>query len=291
MYTFGTQQISILGHNLLALTLVATLFAWSSTTALHAEGGIPVKREILALYDGGREGGASATRIHRFAEMPLNHLGFMLHYHDVRTPLPDPADIDRYRGILTWFAGPVLDVDAYLAWIGQVAGKGPRFVLLGDVGIAITSRNLPFINRLFGALGLRHTGEYVMATRGTRVVHKDAELIEFECQLDPVLAEYPIIEVVGAHVRLGLALETPPHEGRLPTSVLTVNEKGAYAAFNYEFCHQRAPTHRGKWLLDPFTFFQLAFGAQRFPVPDTTTVSGRRLFFCQLHSERWSNFS
>ena len=69
---------------------------------------------------------------------------------------------------------------------------------MGDLGIAITPRNLPFVNRLFGALGLRHTGDYVIPTRGTRVVRKDAELIEFECQLDPVLPAYPIVDVIEA---------------------------------------------------------------------------------------------
>ena len=48
---------------------------------------IPVKREILALYDGAQESEADYTRIHRFAEMPLNHLGFILRFHDIRTKL------------------------------------------------------------------------------------------------------------------------------------------------------------------------------------------------------------
>ena len=288
---FGSQRNVGLRYHLLALALMAALVACGSTIAAYAQAGVPVKREILALYDGAREGSVTATRIHRFAEMPLNHLGFVLRYHDVRTPLPDQADIERYRGVLTWFAGPVSDSNVYLAWLVEVSRKRLHIVVMGDLGIAITPRNLPFVNRLFGALGLRHTGDYVIPTRGTRVVRKDAELIEFECQLDPVLPVYPIVDVIEADVRVGLALESPPHEGRLPASLVTVNKKGAYAAFDYEFCHQRAPTHRGKWFINPFAFFDLAFGAQRFPIPDTTTVSGRRLYFGQLNSEGWSNLS
>jgi hypothetical protein len=37
----------------------------------------PLKREILALYDGREEPRPDQTRIHRFAEMPLNYLGFV----------------------------------------------------------------------------------------------------------------------------------------------------------------------------------------------------------------------
>ena len=38
----------------------------------------PVRREILAIYDSREEPRPDQTRIHRFAEMPLNHLGFVV---------------------------------------------------------------------------------------------------------------------------------------------------------------------------------------------------------------------
>jgi hypothetical protein len=42
-----------------------------------------VKREILALYDSAQEGtDANRTRIHRYAELPLNHEGFVVDFRD-----------------------------------------------------------------------------------------------------------------------------------------------------------------------------------------------------------------
>ena len=99
----------------------------------------PVKREIIALYDGAQEGEAELTRIHRFAEMPLNHLGFILRFHDVRSKLPEPAEMERYRGVLTWFVGSVANGDAYLAWASQVSRTNLRYVILGDIGVATSS--------------------------------------------------------------------------------------------------------------------------------------------------------
>ena len=250
---------------------------------------VPVKREILALYDGGQEGSADGTRIHRFAELPLNHLGFIVRFLDIRDRLPDPAAMARYRGVLTWFVGPVPDTSAYLAWAGQVSQMPVRFAILGDVGVDPTPANLFLINRLLGAIGLRHTGDLVAPTRGSRVTHKDARLVEYECRLDPVLPDYPVISVVDATSRIGLAVQVPARDGTSSTTLVAIGAKGGYAAFNYEFCHQRAPTHRGRWMIDPFAFFHAAFGADVFPVPDVTTVSGRRLYFGQLHSEGWSN--
>src|ERR1700738_4512097 len=90
---------------LIAVGLSTIQAVGGDVAAALAQEPIPVKREVIALYDGAQEGDADLTRIHRFAEMPLNHLGFILRFHDIRTKLPEPAEMERYRGVLTWFAG------------------------------------------------------------------------------------------------------------------------------------------------------------------------------------------
>ena len=127
------------------------------TTGALAEQPIPVRREILALYDGAQEGDAGLSRIHRFAEMPLNHLGFILRFHDVRTRLPEPAEMERYRGVLTWFAGSVANSNAYLAWASQISRINVRYVILGDIGVATNSTNILTVNRWLESAGISAT--------------------------------------------------------------------------------------------------------------------------------------
>lgn len=252
---------------------------------------IPIKREILALYDGAQESEADFTRIHRFAEMPLNHLGFILRFQDIRTKLPKPSEIERYRGVLTWFAGSVSDSDSYLDWAIRVSRMNVRYVILGDVGIAVNSNNLDAVNQLLALAGVRHDGEYVTPTLGTRVTQEDKSLVEFECRLGPVLPDYPLIDAVGPATRIGVMLETPSYDGRRKSVPIAIGQKGAYAALNYEFCHQRSPLYQGRWLINPFAFFRAAFGFSNEPAPDVTTVSGNRLYFSVLESEGWSRQS
>ncbi len=282
-------------------TRIRTWLIAVGLSTIHAVGGdvaaalaqepIPVKREIFALYDGAQEGDADLTRLHRFAEMPLNHLGFILRFHDIRTKLPEPAEMERYRGVLSWFVGSVPDSNAYLAWASQVSRMNVRYVILGDIGVATNSANILAVNRLLDMAGVQHTGDYVAPTLGTRVVQKDQSLIEFECRLGPVLSDYPVINVTGAGTRNGLMLETPSHDGNRKTVLVAIGEKGAYAALNYEFCHQRPPLYQGKWLVNPFAFFHAAFGSGDQPIPDTTTASGNRLYFSILDNEGWSRSS
>jgi hypothetical protein len=252
---------------------------------------IPVKREIIALYDGAQEGDADLTRIHRFAEMPLNHLGFILRFHDVRTKLPEPAEMERYRGVLTWFAGSVANGNAYLAWASQVSRMNVRYVILGDIGVATNSANILAVNRWLELAGVHHTGDHITPPLGTRVAQKDQNLIEFECRLGPVLSDYPVINASGPGTQIGLTLETPSQDGKRKAVAVAIGKKGAYAALNYEFCHQRPPLYQGKWLINPFTFFSAAFDSGDQPIPDTTTASGNRLYFSILENEGWTRSS
>ena len=247
--------------------------AGAATTAAPAP--TPVKREILALYDGAQEGDVELTRIHRFAEMPLNYLGLIVRFRDVRGELPPPSEMSRYRGVLTWFVGSVPNTDAYLAWASRVSLMKMRYVILGDIGVPVTSTNLLAVNQLLGAAGLRHTGDSVTPALGTRVLQKDPGLVDFECHLDPSLPDYPVIEPTPTAARIGLTLEAP--DSKRQAALVAIGPRGGYAALNYEFCHSRPPLYQGRWLINPFAFFRAAFGIGDAPIPDTTTASGNRL--------------
>ena len=147
------------------------------------------------------------------------------------------------------------------------------------------------VNRILEAAGVRASGEYIVPTLGSRIVQEDPSLVEFECRIDPVLPDYPMMTTRGTRTRVGLMLETPAWDGKRRAALVTIGERGGYAAFNYEFCHQRAPLYQGKWLINPFAFFDAAFGSEDRPIPDTTTESGNRLFVSMLDSEGWTRSS
>jgi hypothetical protein len=130
---------------------------------------------------------------------------------------------------------------------------------MGDIGVVIDSVNILPVNRLLNLMGVHYTGDYVAPTLGTRVVYKDNGLVEFECRLDTVLSDYPVISVNGSRTRVGLMLETPPNDGRRSTALVAIGEKGAYAALNYEFCHQRPPCiRRNGWSIRSLSFARVS---------------------------------
>ena len=64
------------------------------------------------------------TRIHQFAEMPLNWLGYKITYRDVNEPLPTVGEMTRYRGLLTKVLIAIFVVSfVVLGWLGMQSGS------------------------------------------------------------------------------------------------------------------------------------------------------------------------
>jgi hypothetical protein len=264
------------------LTLVPTATAQPLADEPRAE---PVRREILAVYDSREEPRPDQTRIHRFAEMPLNYFGFVVTYWDVSAGMPGSDRSENLRGIITWLRRP--PPAAFYVWAQQQVSHGVRMVVLGDSGLPSGNTSLADANKLFAEIGFGLSGAAVDITYGTRILHRD-ELIGFERPLDPVLPAFPIVGTFGSDVSSHLILEH--HEGNLvlASSVVLTSSRGGYAANGY-FVYEEPGTGRTKWLIDPFAFFQKAFGAEMMPIPDVTTLSGRRAWFSHIDGDGWNN--
>jgi polysaccharide biosynthesis protein PelA len=245
----------------------------------------PVRREILAIYDSREEPRPDQTRIHRFAEMPLNYLGFAVSYWDINTGIPGSDRTDNIRGIITWLRRP--PPAAFYVWGQQQVARGTRMVVLGDSGLPSGNTSLADANKLFAEIGFGLSGAAVDITYGTRILHRDA-LIGYERPLDPVLPAFPIVGTFGSDVSSHLILEHREGSLVLASSVVLTSNHGGYAANGY-IIYEEPGTGRTKWLIDPFAFFQKAFGAEMMPIPDVTTLSGRRLWFSHIDGDGWNN--
>jgi polysaccharide biosynthesis protein PelA len=268
-------------------TFLLPLGAVAQTAPGEEALGEPIRREILAIYDSRDEPRPDQTRIHRFAEMPLNHLGFVLSYWDVNAGMPTAERAARVRGVITWFrrAPP----SAFYLWGLDLLQRGGRIVVLGDSGLPSANMSLADANRMFQEIGFGFTGTVVDITYATKVLHRDS-LIGFERDLDPVLPAFPIVGALGQDVSSDLVLEHREGDLVLASSIVLTSKHGGYAANGY-FVYEEPLTGRTKWIVDPFAFFQRAFGAGRMPIPDPTTLSGRRLWFSHIDGDGWNNVS
>lgn len=276
----------------IAAALVAALvlaFAVAARAAAQE-----VSRIIVGLYNSKDERMLRRTRLHRLAEMPLNHLGLVLMPYDVRDGLPPDEAMRGARGIITWFTDITFaDPQAYLAWLERQLLDGKRLVVMDHLGVdpgwggGMALRKQ--YERVAGLLGLRWESEWVGLTYATRIVAKDSDMVEFERSLPTVLRPYRRVSVISPEVRSYLSVR---REGRAETDHLVVTgPRGGYVAADYSIYEVPGAADAWFWYLNPFRFFREAFAADEVPKLDTTTMSGRRMFYSHIDGDAWHNLS
>jgi polysaccharide biosynthesis protein PelA len=250
----------------------------------------PVKRDILALFDSRHEGKPNNSRIHRLAEMPLNWLGLKVTFVDVNEALPSPEETARYRGVITWFNEPLKDPRKVLTWLDTVTANGVRYACLGEIAPPEPPGSDVYINRILGRLGLSSSDQYVNVTHKAKITTLDTGMAGFERPVDKALPSFRVILSSGTSAKVHLAALVPEAEGDITSVLIATSPAGGYAADAFTIFYDNA-IDKARWVLNPFAFFKKAFGEDRFPVPDVTTLAGRRMYFSHIDGDGWNNIS
>ena len=269
---------------LFLLACVSLVLFLQSGTA----GAEQLKRRVLAVYDGTVESAPDATLIHAWAEMPLNHMGYIVDYQDVAKGLPDAQSVSRYAAIMTWFTYDVSRPVEYLTWARRAADAQVPFMIFGSPGVLGTEQNLASFNRLLQPMGIAYTSNFIEATSGTRVLWSNPSIIGFERKLEAQLPSYPVIRKLGPDAQIALEVEAPARELRVHSALVAAGRGGAFVPGNFAFSVDPS-LGVSQWIVDPFAIFGKVLRSGLAPVPDTTTVSGRRLYFSHVDGDGWND--
>lgn len=233
----------------------------------------PVARRILVVYDSSESPALNYSNAHRFLQMPLNHMGYVVDYADVSKPLPENINGGRYAGIVTWFSGGIAGQHhrKLASWLLRHIRQGLPVAMVGDLGL------IP--DRTFAtALGLRLPSA---PPSPPFAVHRRHQMIGFEAEPRPNRAEPPIF----------LA-----DNGSFEPLVTLIDQRGdkfaagailPWGGFILDpFALTEVPgTDQARWVVDPFAFLKAALRLPKIPVPDVTTENGRRLFFSHIDGD------
>ena len=265
--------------------LCALFLALFLTGDTHAD---EVKRRILAIYDSAFETAPDQTLVHLWAEMPLNHMGYIIDYQDAAKALPDPQSVTQYAAIVTWFTYDVTRTADYLIWARRVADRRVPFIVFGQIGVPATPLNLASANQILRPMGIAYTSNFVEATNGTRILLSDASVIGFERKLENILPGYPVIKRLSPEAGVALEVQAPARERSVRSALVTAGPGGAFVPGAFAL-NVDPVIGRSQWIVDPFAVFERVLGPARFPIPDTATVSGRRLYFSHVDGDGWND--
>ena len=252
-----------------------------------AAGPAAITRTVLALYSSAEGQVPRGSRVHMIAQMPINHLGFHVRFHDVRDGPPEPGALDGVRAVMSWFTSSedIPDGPGFIAWLERVRARGVRYLVFGHPGFDISAEGG---QRVLSDLGIAWSGELARVTFDAQYIPRRTTGIGFERELTRPMLAFPIVRPVGEQASVWLSVQSGG--GRLSDVVFTT-PFGGFAANGFALFMDASSEERQirAWLIDPFAFFQEALGAGEMPVPDVTTRAGRRIYYSHIDGDGWLN--
>jgi len=237
-----------------------------------------VPRKVLFLYDS-LEGELSDSNIHRFLAMPVEYLGYVPVYLDIRKGLPDYPLKGRYAGIVSWFSDQRQEEDtALLDWLLKQRQHNIKIAFMGV--FPFTSEN-----EFTRDLDISLQAGVLQLPISTEI---ESDHIGFEVSPPSRRLDLPIIQVKDAETWL----QVKGSDGIISEPVV-ISPWGGMALQPYAMFHAESPvsilSESNRWIINPFKFIQAALDLEEIPVPDATTENGRRLLMIHIDGESFYN--
>jgi len=264
------QASRALAHTIQDLNMIP----WISVPELNmlGIGGVEViPRKVLTLFDGSRDALLGHSELHRFIDMPLNHLGYVPEPWDVSHALPDFPLVGRYAGIVAWLPENEAEWSSvFHQWLIQHIRQGIRVALFSSLGFPIQP---PYLT----PLGLA-TEELSNALPEVHFSHQDPS-IGFEIQPLANRRTFTPLTVLEGNPLLSLGSTTNQRQ-----DVVAYTAWGGYALAPYAVV-QLPDLESFRWVIDPIQFLRNALVLPPMPVPDTTTENGRRILMVHIDGD------
>ncbi len=256
----------------------------------------PIPRKVLTFYNSKKQR-PNETTMHYTYEMPFNHLGLDVIYFDINEPLPDASTLKDYRGVVTCFEGDgmIADTQGYLEWGKQVIDAGKLFVILEDPGFEHNSKGektpINIRNDFYSKLGVIDKDTWIAYTYDFRIAFEDPEFMPFERKLPQNLPRFNVFQVIDPAAKVLLSVERKDQEHE-QYPLIVVSKHGALVPSGYSSdCLENKKINISycSWYINLFHFFAFVFGCNNGPIPDTTTLAGRRIFYSHIDGDAWNS--
>ena len=230
-------------------------------------------RRILMLYNGSENKDVIFSGLHRFAAMPVQHMGFIPEYMDLTETLPDYQLAGQYAGIIVWGSGSQNSAPHLQAWLLKQINQGIRVAVVNEFGFVRSNENL----QAFG-LSVANT----ISASKVEIVTQGAE-VGFEHSAQAYPDSFDIITAGESNTPV-LRLKI----GGNTTDMAAYTPWGGYVLSPYAIYEM--PNEQGiRWIINPFEFFKRALNLPDMPAPDVTTSTGRRLLMAHMDGDGFAS--
>lgn len=230
-------------------------------------------RRVLVLHEKLGDNQLIYMDAHRLAAMPLEWMGYVPEYVDIRDPLPQGTLAGRYAGIVAWLTDETPAAERLYPWLLRHMQDGLRVAIFASFGFRMNAGRAE-------ALGLA-LAQAARAPARLDVARRDA-MVGFESAPLPDRQAFQPLTVKPAPGAAALLQLEGDAGQRMDAVALTA--WGGYALTPYHVLTLPGSGSK-RWVVDPFAFLARALALPDMPVPDVTTESGRRLLLVHIDGD------
>jgi len=229
-----------------------------------------VPRRILVLYDSA-ESELPYSEAHRYLALPLQYMGYVADYANVREQLPAVTLTGKYAGIVSWFSDESMNSPGrFVQWLSRQLEDGVPLAILGSMGMQPG-------NEFFASLGLKPvSGEL---KKPLKIVYAD-EMAQMEAAQLPLSRGLFPLKAVDPAVQVHASIEDARHERM---DVILTAPWGGMALAPYVL--EKGLDEHARWRLNIFSFLEKSLRLEAMPVFDTTTENGSRLLMTHIDGD------
>ena len=251
-------------------------------------------RSVLAIANPSQFGYATTdiplrTRV----ETPLNHIGLKLHHHDwARNGSPAAAQVAASRGAIVWFDGDRLkDADQFLGWAIEYMRSGRYLVLAGSQAYLRTANGAPanpqLVQLFYKTLGYSFDPVALDSYEKFTVTQYDTDLIGWESEPELNLPHIPQVRSLEKNASVYLQIQDR-HGAR--SDVVSKSSTGGVLLGEFSYTSHMF-NKKGRWIINPMRYFAEVLRVTDHPVPDISTLNGKRIYFSHVDGDGWNSIS
>lgn len=222
-----------------------------------------VPRKVLLLYDDNpfvAKNRSTAISAFDYGAFPLQFMGFIPVLQPVNETLVQLTPDNRYAGIIAWFSQPLLKHHEILEqWLSKQIEQGIPVLFMQNFGVP---KNSPLLKQL--DITVKENPSLI---KNVSIAYKDKS-VGSEVLPHPVSTDFLAITSKGK-VLLKLAVDDNEEDA------IVITSWGGYVLSPFDSVV--LPNEQSRWVINPMSFFQQALRLPLFPVPDVTTVNGKRI--------------
>lgn len=244
-------------------------------------------REVLAIYDTKEE----RKKIHRCVEMVCNYYGVKVEYHYSSDPYP--KKLDKYLGVMVWSINSEMgNPKKFWKWMEHVQKQKVKVLIFGKLPALIDRKSKALVEYKWFAsfleqVGIQRGKSILKNPLVLKLIRNDHyKILDYERQF--TFKGKSFAELKNTNPKNNVHLSVQHKYQKNKKSDLIITGSFGMIALDPAVVEENPENYRLQWVLNPFRLLKKVLKLEGRPIPDISTLNGRRMIYCHIDGDAFT---